>query len=221
MNSVNGIAGIFGIWHGLTGNKEQKTMDERLQKIVDGIKDGSIPAKMGELLNCYYDKYIEGLIEDQLRNEPPESKRSKYDFPRELTLPLEERSGGIAEALERCVSLGVNMNENDYDDPLMKSVAWADAPVTEFLIRHGSDPFIWPFMEEAYEELPVVNNYYYEDIDIAWLDEHWNYSEEYGRALLHTAKVLATVGHLGPWGGFCLEIDENNMTSLHGAQYRY
>lgn len=40
-------------------------------------------------------------------------------------------------------------------------------------------------------------------------------------ALVHTEKALATVGCLGPWRGFCLEVDEDNLVSLHGPHYRY
>lgn len=193
-------------------------MDERLQKVIDGIKDGSISAEMGALLSCYYDEYIEELC----YGGPSDFGHDGLEYPHELTLPLEERSGGIAEALAECVSLGVTMNGEDvYDAALETSVAWADAAVTEFLIRNGSDPSVWPDMEEAYEMLPVVSNYYYEDIDIGWFNEYWKRSNEYGMALLHTAKVLATLGNLGPWGGLCLKIDEDNITSLRDPQYRY
>lgn len=193
-------------------------MDERLQNVIDGIKDGSVRAQMGELLHCYYHDYIQELC----YGNPSDDAHDDMEYPHELTLPLEERSGGIAEVLAECVNLGVTMNAENVDQtPLEISVGWADAAVTEFLIRHGSDPTIWADMEEDYELLPVVSNYYYDDIDIAWMNENWRCTEEYGMALLHTAKVLAVVGHLGSYRSYCLEVDENNVTTLHRLRCKY
>ena len=76
-------------------------------------------------LCAYYDCYINSIVEEDI-------------FPEELVLPLEERPSGVCEGMEWLVKNGCDLNEGSCN-ALMMAVAFADAPMTSFLIKHGAD----------------------------------------------------------------------------------
>ena len=173
--------------------KKQETKDEVVYKI----------------LCAYYDAYIE-------KNANEESNL----FPEELLLPLEQRTSGIVEVMEWLVKEGFDLNEGEGFNPLMMAVGHADAAMTSFLIQNGADANYWPDMEEIPES--YRDNYYLEDIDIAYYNESWELTENYVMALLNTAKVLLEKGKTGSFYGLCLSADaEKREIQLRGAQYKY
>lgn len=80
---------------------------------------------------------------------------------------MDVRPSGIGEAMERIVSHGWGFNADSGCgwSPLMESVGWCDAPMTEFLLQNGADANLRPDMEDG------ERNYYLDDLDIAFLNE--------------------------------------------------
>ena len=66
-------------------------------------------------------------------------------------------------------------------------------------------------------------NYYLEDIDIHFMDECLADDKdlEYMKALHQTALVLSDVGHLGPYSGHCLTIDQDGNVFLLPPRMKY
>lgn len=199
----------------MTNTEEQKftvfTMDIIIEKCLNEILDGKVKEyPMLYLLNVYYQDYI-SAIRDKQENENA--------YPLELSLPLIDRESGIYEAIENLCIRKVNFDEGDFYNPLMVAVAEADASMTEYLIIHGSDPGYWIDKED--NELPPWN-YYYEDIDMAYLNERWDRDERFVSALLKTAMILSTSGNLGDFSGLCLKVDtKKNDITLSNMALRY
>lgn len=193
-------------------------MNEILEEKIREIKKNEIDKEVIlQFLCAYYDDYINGWAEnDYIYSDEDEEE----EFPEELTMPLDERISGVFEAITWLTEQGYDLNEGEDDCPLMMTVGYADAPMTQFLIQHGADPTKWPFMEETPEKMR--SNYYLDDIDIAYFDEHWPRTERYVQALLQTAKVLTVDGKLGGYGGLCLLIDEEKREiTLGSPKWKY
>lgn len=105
-------------------------------------------------------------------------------------------------------------------NPLMMAVGWSDAPMTKYLIEHGADANYWPGMDEEPEFMR--DNYYLEDIDVAFLHGEYNHDKSNVDALLQTAIVLMRDGKTGGFSGFCLVADpEKREVSVEPAKYKY
>lgn len=131
---------------------------------------------------AYYDEYIDGCLDNDYFCDDEE------DFPEELTKPLAERTSGVYEAITWLVENGYDFDEGESDCPLMMSVGYADAPMTQFLIQHGANLTKCPFIDERVEI--TQSNYYLDDIEYAYYDRRWQRTERYIQALLQTKKVL-------------------------------
>lgn len=185
-------------------------MNGILKSSIDKIRKKELTSEVVYSFLCsYYDEYIEGL--DESEDAP---------YPEELVLPLETRESGVYEAMSWLVDQKYNLDEGECFNPLMMAVSHADAPMTEFLIRNGANANYWPDMDEEPEYMR--DNYYLEDIDIAYMDMHWPRSERYVNALLQTARVLLQEGNTGSFFGLCLAADaEKREISLSGPNYLY
>ncbi len=183
-------------------------MNEKLQTCINQIKAGRIEKEVVyTFLRTYYN-----CIEDM-------NAAEDAPYPEELTKPLRERKSGVYEAMCWLAQEKYDMNEGD-DTPLLETVAYADAPMTEFLIQNGADANYWPDKDEN-PEVPKFN-YYLEDIDIAYYNENWPLSDRYISALLETAKVLLTQGDTGSFLGLCLSADaEKREITIGGPKYLY
>lgn len=199
---------IYYFHSSFAGRRMEIKMDEKLQTCINKIKAGKIEKEVVHtFLRTYYD-----CIEDM---NPAEDA----PYPEKLTKPLRERKFGIYEAMSWLAQEKYNMNEGD-DTPLMETVGYADAPMTEFLIQNGANANYWPDMDE----IPGIprSNYYLEDIDIAYFEESWPLSERYINALLETAKVLLSQGNTGSFWGLCLSADaEKREITIGPPKYRY
>ena len=170
---------------------------------------------------------VYGLIDtyyQQVAYTSPESDDDMEDIPfsEELKQPVEDRDSGIMVALTHLLKSGHDTNESDGSfNAMMLAVGYGDAPMVQFLIEHGADVKTWPDMDEEPEWMR--QNYYLEDIDIHFMDECFANDKdlEYMKALHQTALVLAKFGHLGPYAGNCLAIDENGNVSLEPPRLRF
>lgn len=185
-------------------------MNEILLNRINKIKKHQTSTEVFyDFLCVYYDDYIDVLNESE-----------DAPYPKELTLPLKDRESGIYDAVTWLVEQGYNVNRGDCFNPLMMAVGHADAPMTSFLLQHGADANYWPEMDKSSE--PLHDNYYLEDIDIAYLNETWPKSERYIDALLQTAKVLLQEGNTGSFFGICLVADaEKREIILSDCHYKY
>lgn len=191
-------------------------MDIRIKNKLNELESQvNCAFKAEEFLEWYYDEYI---------GHQSDSICGKYDldaediaYPEELTEPMVARSSGINEAMKRIVKHGCDLNLGSISSPLMLSVGWCDAPMTELLLQNGADANIWA------EMINGECNYYLEDLDIAYLNERWDRTDSaFVDALLSTAKILVTTGRLSDYHDFCLSIDTKTQTiSVDRPHYRY
>lgn len=168
-----------------------------------------------ELIDTYY---------QQVACIPPEPDDDMPDIPfsEELKQPVEGRASGIILALTQLIDAGHDVNESDgYFNAMMLAVGHGDAPMVQFLIEHGADVNTWPGADELPEWMR--KNYYLDDIDIHFMDEFFANDRdlEYMEALHKTALVLSEVGHLGPYRGHCLTIDQDGNVSLLPPRMEY
>lgn len=192
-------------------------MDNRLLEVLQSIETGEIQsAHICELIDTYYqcviykmDEYLETGVEPD-----------DVPFSKELLEPLYERQSGIADALTTLIRKGYDVHESDgCINALMLSVAYADEPMTEYLLANGANPHTWPDMDELPEEWR--QNYYLEDIDIHYEDACFDHDEEYKTALLHTAQTFVRMSGLRNIGGMCLLVDENGNVSLEPPKMKF
>lgn len=191
-------------------------ISEGMEKIrLKGAKDTAL----SDLLSIYYDVYIQSS--ESIQGKSNISVEPCY--PVELTVPSWQRECGIHEALNELAEMGVDFNEGNSFEPLMLAVAFCDASVTEYLIQHGANPNDWIEKAEM-ERLGVEDrNYYYEELDIAVLNEAWNIEDaNFINAVMSTAKVLATVGSAGSFSGYCLSVDaEKREIKVDSPAYKF
>lgn len=182
-------------------------MDSKLMKLVQEMKSGSSPARIGLLLDTYYQCVI-CRIDENLTDEAED-----LPFHEELLKPLSERESGIAEAL-------AVLTERDHDDlscALQLAVGYADEPMTAFLLAGGADPRSWPDMDDD----PAERNWYLENIDIHYTDACFEQDEVLKGALLRTAQTAADALGARNIGGICLSIDENGRVALHPPMKKF
>ncbi len=182
-------------------------MNEKICECLQNIRKKEITKEaVNYVLNTYYRLWMEIIETDE--------------FPDEFTTPLIERESGIYEAVKWLSDNGFDMNEGQDDTPLMISVGYADAPMTEFLLKNGADANRWAGKDETPEDMR--GNYYLEDIDIAYYNEELSRQDNYVQALLQTTRVLVELGNIGDFNGICLNVDINTREiSLSDAKYKY
>lgn len=194
-------------------------MDPKLVKTLERIESGEYKsACIYELINTYYQFVIgkdDEIDDDVLYWDEP--------FPEEFSVPVEERSSGIGEALEILLGAGHDINDDDgMFNALMPAVGSGDEHMVHFLLKHGADANRWPEMEE--NDPAIFGNWYLDQIDSCLLEESLANDKdiEYMKALHRTAVVLAKEAHLGPFNGYCLSIDtENRTVSVKPAEVMY
>ena len=190
-----------------------------MNKLISEILERAKEEKSFRLL---IDHYYQERGNKDLSDEADEEK-DIWAFAGEQTLPVEERSSGICEAINELLEAGYNIDKEDgYFNALMLAVGSADPHMTEYLIRKGADPTKWPGYDEA-EWWEKDRNWYLEDIDIAIFDE-LSYCEpdmNFLQALADTVHVLVDVGGLRDFGGLCLAVDENGKIDIHPARMKY
>lgn len=181
---------------------------ETLKKALYNIKNGTyVKDAVSVFLEAYYDDYLDLFHGNQ------------EDFPEELCIPLHDRESGVFDAIKNLINNGYDVNEGDFN-PLMTAVSHADASMTSFLIANGAKADYWPNMEEVPE--PLRENWYLEEIDIAYMNQNWEHSERYVNALLETTRVLLEEGKTGSFFGLCLRADTaKKEISLGEPELRY
>lgn len=163
-----------------------------------------------DFLYSYYEDLVYKTYE-------PEEQRPNESVPKEITLPLEEREYPIKKQLLALLDAGYDFNtlcgEDDY--PLMRAVGFLDAPMTEFMIAHGADPFLYPDADDLH-----WGNYYFEDLDITAM--HEGFANDADRGVLDAVmKVAIVLGRAGVRGqGNCLTIQDHEVT-LNGPKMKY
>ena len=188
-------------------------MNPHLEAILRDVESHNVEtAAVYELIDTYY---------QQVAYSPPEDDDDMEEvlFSEELKQPVEDRISGIMTALTQILNAGHDINRSDgYFNAMMLAVGCGDAPMVQFLIEHGADVNTWPHMDKEPEWMR--QNYYLEDIDIHFMDECFANDKdlEYMKALYQTALVLAKFGHLGPYTGHCLAVDEDGNVSLKPPQ---
>lgn len=193
-------------------------MHIKIEGVLNRIKEGKIKtACIYELIDTYYQNVVWRIDEidgfDNLPENPP--------FPEEFFQSVDTRVTGIGEAIEQLLKAGYDIDEPEYGfNALMLAVGEGDAPMVRYLISHGADANTWPGIEGR---LPFERNYYLDDIDIHYMDKCFdrNCDPNYVKAFYHTALVLAEDAHLGPYYGFCLEINESGKVSLDPPRLKY
>lgn len=166
-----------------------------------------------DFLYSYYDNVIYKIYEKTEDDLDDDDEA----FPKELTLPLEQREYPIREQLLALLDAGYDLNapcgEDDY--PLMRAVGFLDAPMTEFMIAHGADPFLYPNPSD-----PCRGNYYFDDLDIHAMNESFvtDANRDVFDAILRVAVVLGRAGVRG--NGHCLTIDDDSV-SLEQAKAKF
>ena len=194
----------------------KEIINPHLEEFLRDVEDHKVDAAaVYGLIDTYY---------QQVAYTSPESDNDMDDVPfsEELKQPVEDRASGIVVAVTSLLNSGHDANESYGGfNAMMLAVGNGDAPMVQFLIEHGADVNTWPDMDEEPEWMR--QNYYLEDIDIHFMDECFANDKdlEYMKALHQTALVLAKRGHLGPYTGHCLAIDEDGNVSLEPPRLRY
>ena len=194
----------------------EQAMHPRLEAFLQEVDCHKADAAViYELIDTYY---------QQVAYIPPESDddMTAIPFSEELKQPVEDRVSGIIVALTQLINAGHDVNESDGGfNAMMLAVGHGDAPMVQFLIEHGADVDTWPVMGEEPEWMR--QNYYLEDIDIHFMDECLADDKdlEYMKVLHQTALVLSDVGHLGPYSGHCLTIDQDGNVFLLPPRMKY
>ncbi len=194
-------------------------MDRMLNPRLDAFLHEADGHKMDtaaiyELIDTYYQQVV--------YISPEADDIADGSFSEELKQSVEDRASGIMLALMQLINAGHDVNgTNGCFNAMMLAVGYGDAPMVQFLIENGADVNTWPDMEELSEGMP--DNYYLEDIDIHFMDECLANDKdlEYMEALYKTALVLSKVGHLGPFSGYCLTIDQDGNVSLSPPRMKY
>ena len=198
------------------GGFVEQGMNPRLEAFLHEVDCRKVAtAVIYELVDTYY---------QQVAYTPPESDDDMTDMPfsEELKQPVEDRLSGIIVTLTQLINAGHDVNESDGSfNAMMLAVGHGDAPMVQFLIEHGAHVDTWPDMDEEPEWMR--QNFYLEDINIHFMDECLANDKdlEYMKALHQTALVLSEVGHLGPYSGHCLKIDQDGNVSLLPPRMKY
>lgn len=162
---------------------------EDINRLTDGISMLSI--YLGE----YYSEVQSGNANDE-----------RWHVGGELALPLQERKSQVYEHLQWFAENGADFAAGEEDFPLMSAVGLADAPMAEFLLAHGADPFY------DSKESGGCGNWYVEELDIIALNLslEGDASEAEFDAILKTAAVLGKYGVRGR-GNFSVEIEDDSV----------
>ena len=121
--------------------------------------------------------------------------------------------------MKRLLDAGCDVDATDGGfNALMLAVSAGDAPMVQFLIKHGADANKWPDMGEVPSS--GEGNYYLDDIDIHFMNECFANEKDvvYLKALHRTALVLTEEARLGPYRGHNLTIDEEGNVLLGPAK---
>ena len=191
-------------------------MHPELQAFLEHVeKNKNCAACVCELIETYYQNVVYADID--LDDDCDETL-----FSAEFLLPPEERASGIGAALIQLLDRGNDIDRpRDGSNALMHAVGSGDAPMTHFLLLRGADPNSWPEMSEEPEL--GFGNWYLDEIDICYLNESIcnDKNIDYLKGLYNTVLVLADEGHLGPYYGHCLVIEENGRVSIEAPRFKF
>ncbi len=137
------------------------------------------------------------------------------------TMPLEERSSGIAGQLEFFVRHGVDVNlcilinSGWVETPLVVAVTNEDWYMTEFLLKHGADPKIWLYNDEP--RLTPYEDWLIDHMDVMLMNSRGEKAENEVRI----AALLARYG-LDDFHGLCIHVDKETRTVIaHSPQVKF